>query len=409
MFKQKFSFATRLASLILFCSLQMWVTSCQKEQALGVEDNISTELNPVVETFYSTLSSIIKASTIDEMMTKAMATENATRTAEFYLEHEDEYPVHAKLATVDIELEDGSFVTYFDLPADQQVQFVDDYTEYQAQLLNEKIVEIPPLEKYVKEQNRVIKDYLESELMLTKSGEIQIYDSKAFFAGLSSRLNEMAVNFEYDNIIEPSTKGASWTFKGDYTVPYERAKSLMAGVAKRGDIIVALPCHNYPKSLIDFDNKKYKVGHAEVFTKDVTASVGKNDAVTIGAWIDDGVSRLTFENWCYYSYVMGVCNYKIKWKWRGFKSGFYPVKTPVSNPSLLATWAEKYEGNEYVKWYEFATPKWVAPDRFTCTTLVWWCAKKAYGVKISPWYSTLVTPSDVLCDHNTYLKVEITK
>ena len=28
-------------------------------------------------------------------------------------------------------------------------------------------------------------------------------------------------------------------------------------------------------------------------------------------------------------------------------------------------------------------------------------------VKISPLYRTLVTPSDVLCDSNTYLKVEI--
>ena len=83
------------------------------------------------------------------------------------------------------------------------------------------------------------------------------------------------------------------------------------------------------------------------------------------------------------------------------------IKTPVSNPSLLATWAEKYKDKAYVKWYEFLTAKWAAPTRFTCTTLVWWCTKKAYGERISPWYSTLVTPSDVLCDNNTYLKVTI--
>lgn len=69
-----------------------------------------------------------------------MATENATRTAEFYLEHEDEYPVHAKLATVDIELEDGSFVTYFDLPADQQVQFLTTILSIRLNYLTKKLL-----------------------------------------------------------------------------------------------------------------------------------------------------------------------------------------------------------------------------------------------------------------------------
>ena len=169
----------------------------------------------------------------------------------------------------------------------------------------------------------------------------------------------------------------------------------------------SLPWHENPKCIIDFGNKKYMVGHAEIFTEDISSSTSEEEDSTIGAWTKDGVSRQTLANWCWKSYVVGVCSYKVKWKWRGINSRFYPVQTPVSEPSLLATWAEKYKGHSYVKWYEFATPKWAAPERFTCTTLVWWCAKKAYKERISPWYTTLVTPADVLCDNNTYLKVTI--
>ena len=81
-----------------------------------------------------------------------------------------------------------------------------------------------------------------------------------------------------------------------------------------------------------------------------------------------------------------------------WKKGLHRVYTPVSNVSKLADKAEKYKGCKYVEWYEFLTPKWVAPKRFTCTTLVWWCAKEVYDVKISPWYTAMVTPSAVLTE-----------
>lgn len=408
MIHKKSPFSTIAVIFMAISILQMCFTSCRNELTMLNDDLEQTSnINASAKTFYSNLADIIKASTIQNPQTKVIEKEAEKLTAEFYLEHEDEYPMQAKLATIDIELEDGQIVTYFDLPEDQQIQFVDEYTEYQARLLSNKIEEIPPLEEYVMEQNRIVDSVLTEEGVITKSGDIEIKDSRAFLSILSSRLNDMAVNFEYSDSIEAETKSITWTFNSDYSVPYERAKSLMAGVAKRGDVIVALPCHEYPMSLIDFGNKKYMVGHAEIFTENITNNTAKTQKVTIGAWTEEGVSRQPFNNWCYRSYLVGLCNYKIKWRWRGFKSGFYPVKTPVSNPALLANWAEKYEGHEYVKCYEFLTPKWAAPSRFTCTSLVWWCAKKAYGVKISPWYSTLVTPSDVLCDNNTYLKVEI--
>ena len=77
------------------------------------------------------------------------------------------------------------------------------------------------------------------------------------------------------------------------------------------------------------------------------------------------------------------------------------------DPSSLADWAERYLWNEYVEWYEFATAKWAASERFTCTLLVWWCAKKAYDVNISDWYSPLVTPDGLYTDESTYIRSNV--
>lgn len=161
-------------------------------------------------------------------------------------------------------------------------------------------------------------------------------------------------------------------------------------------MIVALPIHGVPDVIFSAANKKYKVGHAEIFVKDVTEKTSiSEDGVTIGAWTSSGVSLNSLLNWRYESYVLGINKDKWKWSW---KKGLHRVYTPVSNASKLADKAEKYKGCKYVEWYEFLTPKWVAPKRFTCTTLVWWCAKEVYDVKISPWYTAMVTPSAVLTE-----------
>ena len=375
---------------------------------MNASENKSIDLNPEASLFYSNLAKIIKATTIPSMMTRSAINYEMNNTAEFYLENDLEYPMQAKLATIEIETENGDIISYFDLPEEEQVVFVDMYTQHEAQLLSERLSEIPELEQYIGAQNLIITEALEEEFIDTRSGQPQIDDPKAFFSKLSAKLDAMASSFVYDS--NPAeTKGLDMCIydSRQYEVEFATARRLMANKAKRGDIIVALPCHDYPKCVINFSNAQYKVGHAEIFIKDITSTTSKSEAVTIGAWTSEGVSQQTLSNWCWRSYVVGVCSYKVQWRWRGFKSGFYPVQTPVSNPGLMANWARRYEGKSYVKWYEFLTAKWAAPERFTCTSLVWWCAKNAYNERISPWYSTLVTPSDVLCDNNTYLKVTI--
>ena len=53
-------------------------------------------------------------------MTKSVIEEFEGFTREDYLAHDIEYPVQAKLAAIDVELEDGSIISYFDLPEEEK-------------------------------------------------------------------------------------------------------------------------------------------------------------------------------------------------------------------------------------------------------------------------------------------------
>ncbi len=391
--------------VIITCSL-LFLLACQKEDSeVFIECNsidYRETTNVEAVRYYTNLNKIIKSLTLQQSLTKETVEQTEYFNAEYYLEHEEEYPMLAKLATIDVELEDGSIITYFDLPDDEKEEFLNEYTTQEALALSAKIEVAPEIEWFIKEENRIIEEAMECQAVITKDGLLSINDPKSFLAAIRDKIDSLAFMPAISN---PETKlGYSNNKK---TVPYEKVLRIIANVAKRGDVIVALPNHDNPMCLIDFGNKKYMVGHAEIFTRNITQSTRIDDLTTVGAWVEDGVSRKKLENWCYKSYVVGICHYKVKWKWRGFKSHFYSVKTPVSNPAALASKAESYIGHSYVHWYEFLTPKWAAPARFTCTSLVWWCAKKEYGEKISPWYSTIVTPSDVLTDNNTYLKATI--
>ena len=148
-----------------------------------------------------------EATTITNNITKSETRTSEIKSAEFYLEHEDEYPVQAKLATIDIELENGSIISYFDLPEDEQSEFVDSYTLHQAELLTLKIEQVPPLEQYVAAQNEVILNVLDDQTMVTKAdGILSINDPISFFSKLSEEMNEMKSTFEYECDIPIETK-----------------------------------------------------------------------------------------------------------------------------------------------------------------------------------------------------------
>lgn len=64
-------------------------------------------------------------------------------------------------------------------------------------------------------------------------------------------------------------------------------------------------------------------------------------------------------------------------------------------------------GKKYVSQVEFPFAKWCAPNKYTCTSIIWYALKQSMDIDISPWYSTVVSPSDVYGSNNTYTKKKI--
>ena len=344
-------------------------------------------------------------------------------------------PMALRLQLLDIvDDETGSAVNFYDLPQDQREIFVDELLQEDARNISSKLDLVPEASQMLEIENRATTKLItENEIPIMHVGDIsnvrlknvdrlstqpasqstkknqtrtKTIDHKAFFSDLREEIESEMNNQDSRNSNLLRSIGSSYNYP---KIDVEKVvKPAWIRAARRGDFILAIPNHFHPWIFLNIGkNVKFKVGHAGIINSKITPHTSISDNVTIESWSDNGVQRLSMDVWDTPHYIMGVQKVKYKWRWRGFKSGIYKVKTPVSNPDALADWANKYVGRGYVRWYEFVTAKWAAPSRFTCTTLVWWCAKKAYGINVSSWYSPLVTPSGLLTDDETYVRYNI--
>ena len=75
----------------------------------------------------------------------------------------------------------------------------------------------------------------------------------------------------------------------------------------------------------------------------------------------------------------------------------------IDDLSRMADRAETYVGTPYGS--VFNTMREV-PNKFICSSLVWYCAKMEYDVDISNGSRKYVWPSDILKNSDTYIKTE---
>ncbi len=325
-------------------------------------------------------------------------------------------PMEEKLKSIQIiEEENGQEVNFYDLSLEQKEDFINYLLIDEAEELSKKIEQVPQLEDYIKYLNESVEEVVDEydltkmsidEKMQVKTKRNDCKKVKKVDASiLFKRLNEKFEQKNKDAVVH--TKGISYSFNYPVVAP-KKVRNIWNRYANKGDFVVALPNMFMPYSYLNFGKGvRYKVGHAGIINMKITNTTKLYEESTVECWTQNGVSKNTINNWNTPHYVMGVRDTYWKWRWRGFRSGFYKVKRNVSHPYKLASQASKYIGHEYVKWYEFATAKWAAPSRFTCTTLVWYSAKKAYDINISSWWKPLVTPHELVCSDKTYFKAVV--
>ncbi|MDR1006752.1 MAG: hypothetical protein LBL74_07820 [Bacteroidales bacterium] len=356
-------------------------------------DNIDTSLiNADALKYYSLIKDVILLTRANEL--KIAENPNNTK-----------IPLIEKLKDMILFDSNDNKMSFYDLDSNEQIEFLNEWVIIQAYDLTEKIEkgEAIGLYDYLKEHNSIVTNVLK---YFNANEDNPIDNIQEFFTSLENHLYEAPLN-NTDSLPHNYKWGDGEDVNGD--VDNSRLKYLLKRYGRRGDFLVTLPHNNHPWLYINFSNERYKVGHAAIITQPVTdTATSINDTLTVETWTGNGVCKKRIQNWNKVpSYLMGIQKVEWKWRWRGFRSWWYKVKTPVSNPNKLANRAEQYLGHQYVYWYEFVTAKWAAPARFTCTTLVWWSSKKEYDINISDWYAPLVSPTGLYLDESTYCRVHI--
>lgn len=391
---------------ILALLILLIVTGCSKEilevvpqaesseeKSYCVQDVNSAVVNPHATTYYELIKTAILATNSNLPQTRGGSTDSIS-----------DNPFVEKLENLDILDENGDSISFFSMNEEEQAAFLDDWATLEANDMSEKLSIEPELETYIQEQNEIVEQTIQEEAIRTRSGGMKIVDKERFFKKIEERMRKMYLETEEQQANLPSTR---ITVSTEDRISTDILKSSLQHYARRGDFIVALPKHNTPWIFLNIGDTQFKVGHAAIINKNVTTSWANNATFTWGTQLHGGVKNETLDYWSVRSYIMGIQKVTWKWKWRGFKSRLYKTVTPVSNPAALAEKAGQYAGREYVKWYEFPTAKWAAPSRFTCTTLVWYCAKKVYGVNVSSWWASMVSPSGLYLDSGTYVRKEV--
>lgn len=365
--------------------------SSESATEISIDDVATNNINGEAKTYYSLLKTAIFATDSNLPHTRNVVPDN-----------DQENPLIEKLEDIAISDEDGNPISFFSLEEKQQMEFLDEWVVLEADAMSEKLNINPELRDYVKEQNEIIGQVLQEETAQTRSGDYKVKNNNLFFQKIRERMNAKAKSYNSD--ASPNTRiGISGVTK----VPTHTLKIELQRHARPGDFILALPVHNRPWIFLTAGSTPFNVGHSSVITDEVTTSHSDDFRFALGAQTGNGVTKERLSYWNVRCFIMGIQKVSWKWKWRGFKSRLYKVTQPVSNPSALAQRAESYRGREYVKWYEFLTAKWAAPSRFTCTTLILYCAKKEYGINVSSWWATMLSPSGLYLDSSTYIRKEI--
>lgn len=132
-----------------------------------------------------------------------------------------------------------------------------------------------------------------------------------------------------------------------------------------------------------------------------------NAETTTACWDGQGVIKESLNSWYRHQDPWFILKIKkISYVYNTKTRKYTKVLTSVSNyeETEFANELKKHYGKQYVQYIEFPIAKWLAPVRFTCTSLIWWAAQQVYDIDLSPWVSTVVSPSDIYLSEYTFIK-----
>lgn len=354
--------------------LSILLSACTEEYSFDQSPD-SGQKN-VAETYFDNLEAIVSSAFLGDVVDES-------------LKHN---PVYEKLKTIVISDGEGNQLSFFDLPAEEKTEFFHQYAEISAESLNEKISALPSAKAYIEAQNDMVEDVLARHTVKSKAGLENVIDNPQEFF---SELNTAAVKFCEEYVVEDN----EITTRANLVNDPAKIISTYAGIAKRGDFIIALPKQGSPLLVLNNKAEIYPKGHVEIIISDVTNDFSVSDKFTVGT-LSDGVRLHTMEQcWLCQSNVLGVEIYDYVWK----KLKLSKVKRGI-NTEDIASYAEMFTYTPHTTDAEALISKWIAPKHFTDATLLWWTMKDLYDIELGSWILTSISAIDIYNNEYTYLK-----
>lgn len=317
---------------------------------------------------------------------------------------EGENPIADKLAALDIEDDKGNSISFYDLPSDKQKLFLERWAKMEAFELSRKIKDNPDSKVAIMQQNKIVDETFD-EFGLnsqTRSTGKRI-NSKAFFLALKEKMVSQisGLPVEEDTVKALSTRSSTYD-----DVPASRFQDCLRRYGRRGDLLVSLPKHGSQFYLFSYSQKyqNWKVGHAGMLNMTLTHSQYPGNTRFAYAATVNGTEKERIDWWYTKSYIMGL--YKIKYRFGGLKREY--IRLQERDMEKILWEAERYLGRPYCKDISFIVARLMAPQKFICTTYLWYCVYRAHKIDVSSWWNAfLITPSDIYNSSHTYVKGEI--
>ena len=414
------------------------IRSYQEEEDTSEESNLRSGTTPQLEGSYRLTKEdfeVLKRS-YDDFKTLALETRALQAKPLDYSSFSDvpiseilENPIVAHLQFLDIEDADThEKIKFYDFPLEEREEFLNCFLKEEQRMLAEKVAVLPELLEELKNLNTV------HDAVFREEGISRLDIERKYLSNPSAQpkrhtiLTPSALKKDLFTLVEEElerqTEGTSSVVEplGDEGQPSLRSSGGQGGKtispperiieqhlrigANRGDILMYEP-HLW------LGRRHSKGGHTAIIDKPVHGGTKYWDDFSIDSTPknkkeghSNGVQKIKFRAWCRPHYVLGLQRITSVWGrrrsgWREQPAIRMIIVRPIADLSPMADRATRYIGRPYGSIFWSMKE---APQKFICSSLVWYCAKEEYGLDISngSWFS--VWPRDILESPYTYIK-----
>lgn len=391
---------------LLTLALVLCISACEKEaipekseSVVGKETaaQVVSEDKTAVETYYSTMGSLVS-----EFLTYSDKTgSNSVYNTPFF--------ETGSLSSMDIRDAGGKRIFFSMMPLDEQIDFVSSLCVELADIKIEQLSKVQgeDIEEEYEIFSALAEDLLDCAEDLMDDGEAldDIIDIIIDGFSISKRLMKFTSN--YFNLADFGPGD------GSHFESFEcYKKALTEAEIKRGDLCVILPIfgstalYNMTPEYLEEgggDVNYHSLGHCATFTRPL-CGINNYDDKALWAAIEAGVMAEDLTLWDCDQYLLRLRDLQFIWDSNDEEEPLKVKEIYFTDQQLdryiqkLKSYEAKNGNNNFIEdlWINWFITKTLAPDEFSCASLIWHCAKSTLGIDLSIPFLPTIAPLNVV-------------